>query len=120
MKTSPNAFYREYVHIRDVAKKMDRSAGNCVLQPMKNGPKGTFSRKRTCKPIWPGDMPLVLLCIKLWSVHGGGAVRVTKCIIMASVWESNSRFQWHLNGPKKARSVYPIVQKPTKTLPNVF
>jgi hypothetical protein len=38
-------------------------------------------RKHTCKPFWLGDIPLVLLCIELWSVRGGGTVRVTKCII---------------------------------------
>jgi hypothetical protein len=68
---------------------------------------GPFSWKRTCKLFWPGDIPLVLLCNKLWSVRGGGTVRVTKCVIPASVWASNSRFQRHLNGLKKARNVYP-------------
>jgi hypothetical protein len=85
-----------------------------------NGPKRTFSRKRTCKPFWPEDIPLVLLCIKLWSIRGGGTVRVTKCIIPASVWASNSRFHRHLNRPKKARNVYPEVQKSMKTSPNVL
>jgi hypothetical protein len=32
-------------------------------------------------------LPLVLLCIKLLSVHGGGTARVTKCTILATVWE---------------------------------
>jgi hypothetical protein len=71
---------------------------------------GRFREKCTCKPLWPGDIPLVLLCIKLWLVCGGGTVRVTKCIILPSVWESNSRFQWHQNGSKKARNMYPKVQ----------
>jgi hypothetical protein len=31
MKTSPNVFYKEYVHIRDVAKKIEPSAENRVL-----------------------------------------------------------------------------------------
>jgi hypothetical protein len=31
MKTSPNVFYKEYVHIRDVAKKIDPSAENRVV-----------------------------------------------------------------------------------------
>jgi hypothetical protein len=31
MKTSPNVFYKESVHIRDVAKKIDPSAKNRVL-----------------------------------------------------------------------------------------
>jgi hypothetical protein len=79
-----------------------------------------FSRKRTCKRFWPVHIPLVLLCIKLWSVRGGGTVRMMKCIILASVWASNSWFQRHLNGPKKARNMYPTVQKSVKTSPNVF
>jgi hypothetical protein len=45
---------------------------------------------------------------------------VTKCIILASVWVSNYRVHRHLNGPKKARNVYPTVQKSMKTSPNVF
>jgi hypothetical protein len=32
---------------------------------------------------------LVVLCLKLWSVRGEGTVRVTKCVILASVWASN-------------------------------
>jgi hypothetical protein len=43
----------------------------------------TRKRKRPCEPFWLGDLPLVVLCIKLWSVHGGGTVRVSKCIILA-------------------------------------
>jgi hypothetical protein len=70
-----------------------------------NGPKRTFSRKHTCEPFWPLDFPLVLLRIKLWSVRGGGNVRVTKCIILASVWARNYRFQRNLNGSKKAQNV---------------
>jgi hypothetical protein len=79
-----------------------------------------FSRKRTCKPFWPRDLRLVLLCIKLWLVHGGGTIRVSKFIILSSVWASNYQLQRHLNGPKKARNVKPRVQKSMKTSANVF
>jgi hypothetical protein len=65
---------------------------------------GRFSRKCTCKPFWPRDLRLVVLCIKLWSVHGGGTVRVSKFIIVSSVWSSNYQLQRHLNGLKKART----------------
>jgi hypothetical protein len=48
-----------------------------------NRPKRTFSRKNRTRlarrPI------LMVLCLKLWSVRGGGTVRVTKCVILASV-----------------------------------
>jgi hypothetical protein len=83
-------------------------------------PIRTFSRKRTCEPFWPGDLPLVVLGIKLWSVRGEGTVRVMKCIILASVWASNSRLQRHLNGPKNARNVCPTVQESMKTSPHIF
>jgi hypothetical protein len=45
---------------------------------------------------------------------------VKKCIILASIWESNFQFQRHLNGPKKAHNVYLTVQKSMKTSSNVF
>jgi hypothetical protein len=85
-----------------------------------NGLKRTFSRKCSCKPFWTGDIPLVLLCIKLWSVLGGGTITVTKCIILASVWKSNSRLQRHLNGSKKARNVHHRIQKSMKMSLNFF
>jgi hypothetical protein len=81
---------------------------------------GRFSRKRTCKPFWPRDLRLMVLCIKLWSVNGAGTVRVSKFIIVSSVWASNYQLQRHLNGPKKALNVNPRVQKSMKTSPNVF
>jgi hypothetical protein len=81
---------------------------------------GRFSRKRTCKPFWLRHLCLMVLCIKLWSVHGGGTVRVSKFIIVYSVWASNYHLQRHLNGPKKALNVNPRVQKSMKTSPNVF
>jgi hypothetical protein len=66
-----------------------------------------FRENAPANPFWPGDLPLALLCIKLWSVCGGGTVRVMKCIILASVWARDSRFQRHLNGPKKATKLVP-------------
>jgi hypothetical protein len=81
---------------------------------------GCFSRKHTCKPFWPRDLRLEVLCIKLWSVHGGGTVRVSKFIIVSSVWSSNYQLQRHLNGLKKARNMKSRVQKSMKTSPNVF
>jgi hypothetical protein len=60
----------------------------------------------------------VLLCVKLWSVRVGGTVRVTKCIILASVWARNSRFKRHLNGPKKATEHVPYGPKVNENLAN--
>jgi hypothetical protein len=82
-------------------KNWPESWKSCAITH-ENDPKRTHSRKCTCKPFWPGDIPLVLLCIKLWLVRGGGTVGVMKCIILASVCARNSRFQTHLNGSKKA------------------
>jgi hypothetical protein len=116
MKTSPNVFYMESMHIRDVANKWLECWKSCAITHR----NGRFPRKCTCKPFWPWEIPLVLLCVKLWSIRGGGIVRVSEFIIVASVWASNSRWQRHLHGPKKAQNVNPMVKKSMKTSPNVF
>jgi hypothetical protein len=54
-----------------------------------NRPKRTFSRKNKIWTHLARRPTLVVLCLKLWSVCGGGTVRVTKCVILASVWASN-------------------------------
>jgi hypothetical protein len=51
--------------------------------------KRTFSRKNKIRTRLARRPTLVVLCLKLWSVHGEGTVRVTKCVILASVWASN-------------------------------
>jgi hypothetical protein len=70
-----------------------------------NRPKRTFPRKikiRTCLARRP---TLVVLCLKLWSVRGEGTVRVTKCVIPASVWASNCLLgkvtKWPVKGLKR-------------------
>ena len=119
MKSSPNVFYKDSVHIRDVAKKLTRVLKIVCYNPRK-WPETDVFAKTHLRTLWPGDLPLVVLCIKLWSERGGGTVRVSKFTIVASVWASNSQLQRHLIGPKKARNVYHTVQKSTKTSPNVF
>jgi hypothetical protein len=55
-----------------------------------NHPKQKFSQKKNkirTRLAWRPT--LVVLCLKLWSVRGEGTVRVTKCVILASVWASN-------------------------------
>jgi hypothetical protein len=54
-----------------------------------NRPKLTFSRKNKIRTRLVQRPTLVVLCLKLRSVHGEGTVRVTKCVILASVWASN-------------------------------
>jgi hypothetical protein len=96
----------EYVHIRDVAKKLTRVLKIVCYNPQKWHETDVFA-KTHLQTFWPGDIPMVLLCIKLWSVRGGWTVTVMKCIILASVWACNSQFQRHLNGPKKATKKVP-------------
>jgi hypothetical protein len=54
-----------------------------------NRPKRTFSRKNKIRTRLARRPTLVVLCLKLWSVRGGRTIRVTKCVILASVWASN-------------------------------
>jgi hypothetical protein len=54
-----------------------------------NHPKRTFSRKNKIRTCLARRRTLVVLCLKLWSVGGHGTVRVTKYLILASVWASN-------------------------------
>jgi hypothetical protein len=54
-----------------------------------NRPKRTFSRKNKIPTHLSRRPTLVVLCLKLWSVRGEGTIRVTKCVILASVWASN-------------------------------
>jgi hypothetical protein len=54
-----------------------------------NRPKRTFSRKNKIRTRLARRPTLVVLCLKLCSVRGEGTVRVTKCVILASVWASN-------------------------------
>jgi hypothetical protein len=51
--------------------------------------KQTFSRKNKIRTRLARRPTLVVLWLKLWSVRGGGTVRVTKCVILASIWASN-------------------------------
>jgi hypothetical protein len=100
-------------------KKLTRVLKIVWYNPRK-WPETDVFAKRTCKLFWPGDIPLVLLCIKLWLVRGGGTVRVTKCIILASIWESNSRFQWQVNRPKRPETCTLWSKHKCKTSPNVI
>jgi hypothetical protein len=54
-----------------------------------NRPKRTFSGKNKIRARLARRPILVVLRLKLWSARGGGTVRVTKCVILASIWASN-------------------------------
>jgi hypothetical protein len=60
----------------------------CAI-PHENCPKQTFSGQNEIRTRLDRRPTLVVLCLKLWSARGGGTVRVTKCVILASIWASN-------------------------------
>jgi hypothetical protein len=90
----------EFVHIKCVAKKLTRVLKIVCYNPRK-WPETDVFAKTHLQTLLARRLSLVLLCIKLWSVRGGGTVRVSKCIIMALFWASNSWLQRHMNGQKK-------------------
>jgi hypothetical protein len=69
-------------------------------------PKRSFSRKNKIRTRLARRPTLVVLCLKLWSVRGEGIVRVTKCVILASVWASNFLLgkvtKWPVKGLERA------------------
>jgi hypothetical protein len=75
--------------------KINRTLIKCHLQVFCDNPghenrsKRTFSRKNKIRTRLARRPTLVVLCLKLWSVRREGTVRVTKCVILASVWASN-------------------------------
>jgi hypothetical protein len=73
----------------------------CVIAH-ENLPKRTFSRKNKIRTRLARRPTLVVLCLKLWSVRGEETVRLTKCVILASVWASNFRLgkvtKWLVKG----------------------
>jgi hypothetical protein len=78
---------------------VDQGAENRVLYHTKMARKGRFSRSHKIRICLARRHTLVVLCLKLWSVHGGGTVRVTKCVILSSgIVDSSSRLERHRNG----------------------
>jgi hypothetical protein len=67
-----------------------------------NRPKRTFSRNNKIQTHLARRPTLVVLCLILWSVRAEGTVRVTKCVILDSVWTSNFLLgkltQWPVKG----------------------
>jgi hypothetical protein len=76
----------------------------CAI-PHENRPKRTFSRKNKIRTRLARRPTVVVLCLKLWSLRGEGTVRVTKCVILASVWASNFLLgkvtKWPVNGQER-------------------
>jgi hypothetical protein len=69
-------------------KNWPRCRKPCAIA-QENRPKRTFSGKNEIQTRLAQRPTLVVLCPKLWSVHGEGTIRVTKCVILASIWASN-------------------------------
>jgi hypothetical protein len=77
---------------------------------------GRFSQSQKIRYRLAQRSTLVVLCLKLWSIRGGGTVRVTECVILFSgMVDSNYRLEKQQNGPQKAWNVYPMAQKPLET-----
>jgi hypothetical protein len=76
-----------FLTIREVSKKLAGCRKKYIAH--ENRPKRMFSRKNKIRTRLAQRLTLVGLCLKLWSVRREGTVRVTKCVILASVWASN-------------------------------
>jgi hypothetical protein len=70
-------------------QKIGSGVPKTVCIAHENSPKRTFSRKKKIRTRLARRPTLAGLCLKLWSERGEGTVRVTKCVILASVWASN-------------------------------
>jgi hypothetical protein len=81
-----------------------------------NRPKRTFSRKNKIRTRLARRPTLVVLCLKLWSVRGGGTVRVTKCVILASIRASNFLLGKATKRPVKDLERGPYGQKINRNL----
>jgi hypothetical protein len=80
-------------------EKVDPGAENRVLYLTKMARNGRFLGRNKIRNRLARRPTLVVLCLKLWSVRGGGTVRVTKCVILSSrMVDSNSRLERHRNG----------------------
>jgi hypothetical protein len=84
IETSENVIYKYLLTIHEVSEKLARVPKTCAIAH-ENRPKRTFSRKNKIRTRLARRPTLVGLRLKLWSVRGEGTVRVTKCVILASV-----------------------------------
>jgi hypothetical protein len=84
-------------------KKLAQVPKPCAIAH-ENRPKWTFSRKKI-RTLLARRPTLVVLCLNLWWIRGGRTVRVTKCVILASVWASNcllrNATKWPVKGLKR-------------------
>jgi hypothetical protein len=76
------------VTIGEVSEKLAR-VPKTVCYSSRKRPETDVFAKNKIRTRLARRPTLVVLCLKLWSVRGEGTVRVTKCVILASVWASN-------------------------------
>jgi hypothetical protein len=88
METSQNVIYKDFVTIREVSQELVRVAKTVCYSSRKSPERDVFGNNKIRTRL-ARRPTLVVLCLKLWSVRGGGTVRVTKCFILTSVLASN-------------------------------
>jgi hypothetical protein len=89
IETLYNVIYKYFVTIREVSKKLARVPKIVCYSSRKSPETDVFRKKNKFRTRLAQRPTLVVLCLKLWTVCGGGTIRVTKCVILASVWASN-------------------------------
>jgi hypothetical protein len=83
-----------------VFEKVDPGAENRVLKLTKMARNRRFSRSHKIRNRLARSPTLAVLCLKLWSVRGGGTVKVTKCVILSSgMVDSNFQLERQRNSP---------------------
>jgi hypothetical protein len=87
-KPHNNVIYKYFMTIREVSKKLARVPKSVCYRSLKS-PETDVFKKNKIRTRLARRPTLVVLCLKLWSVRGGGTVLVTKCVILASVWATN-------------------------------
>jgi hypothetical protein len=74
----------DFVNIREVSKKL-AWVPKTVCYSSRKSPETDVFEKNKFRTRLARRPTLVVLCLKLWTVRGEWTVRVTKCVILASV-----------------------------------
>jgi hypothetical protein len=86
--------HQDLVKIREVSKNLTRVPKIVCYSSEKFPETDVFLRIRKIRNRLARRPTLVVLCLKLWSVRGGGTVIVTKCVILSSgMVDSNFRLE---------------------------
>jgi hypothetical protein len=84
-----NSSYKTYHSVTKVSSVTSKSSQIATFLVVKIARNGRFQEKNKIWTRLAQRPTLVVLCLKLWLIRGGGTVRVTKCVILASIWASN-------------------------------